>query len=69
MSRQNLTPVNVPAFPSNPLVPNPSEGDLYYNSSTLGLVVYNGTAWVAAGSGTGGGGASAINPFSFWVGN
>lgn len=46
MSRQALTPTNTPALASNPAIPSPRTGDLYYNTST-GLTVYNGTAWVA----------------------
>jgi hypothetical protein len=68
MSRQNLTPVNIPAYDSNPNFPNPRIGDAYYNTVSLGLFVYNGSDWVPASSGTGGG-ASPINPFSFWVGS
>jgi hypothetical protein len=46
MSRLALTPTNVPALASAPTVPTLRAGDLYYNT-TLGLQVYNGSAWVS----------------------
>ncbi len=41
-----LVPINVPSRASAPTVPTLESGDLYYNTST-GLMVYNGTNWVA----------------------
>jgi hypothetical protein len=49
MSRQALTPTNVPASATAISTPTLRTGDLYYNT-TLGLQVYNGTAWVTIGS-------------------
>ena len=49
MSRQALTPTNVPASATEINTPTLRTGDLYYNT-TLGLQVYNGTAWVTIGS-------------------
>jgi hypothetical protein len=51
MSRQALTPTNVPASATEINTPTLRTGDLYYNT-TLGLQVYNGTAWVTIGSGS-----------------
>ena len=41
-----LVPINVPSRASAPSVPTLISGDLYYNTST-GLMVYDGTQWVA----------------------
>lgn len=41
-----LVPINVPSRASAPTVPTLISGDLYYNTST-GLMVYDGTQWVA----------------------
>jgi hypothetical protein len=46
MSRLALTPTNVPASASAITYPTLRTGDLYYNTST-GLMVYDGTQWVA----------------------
>jgi hypothetical protein len=46
MSRLALTPTNVPASASALTYPTLRTGDLYYNTST-GLMVYDGTQWVA----------------------
>jgi hypothetical protein len=46
MSRLALTPTNVPASASALTYPTLRTGDLYYNTST-GLMVYDGTDWVA----------------------
>jgi hypothetical protein len=46
MSRLALTPTNVPASASALTYPTLRIGDLYYNTST-GLMVYDGTQWVA----------------------
>ena len=48
MSRLALTPTNVPASATDISTPTLRQGDLYYNTST-GLMVYNGSAWVAVG--------------------
>jgi hypothetical protein len=45
MSRQALTPTNVPASATAINIPTLRAGDLYYNTTT-GLMVYSGTAWV-----------------------
>jgi hypothetical protein len=49
MSRLALTPTNVPASASALIYPTLRTGDLYYNTST-GLMVYDGTQWVAVSS-------------------
>ena len=41
-----LVPINVPSRASAPTIPTLLSGDLYYNTST-GLMVYDGTDWVA----------------------
>lgn len=45
MSRQALTPTNVPASATAINIPTLRTGDLYYNTTT-GLMVYSGAAWV-----------------------
>ena len=47
MSRLALTPTNVPALASAPSTPTIRTGDLYFNTTTSSLMVYNGTAWVS----------------------
>ena len=49
MSRQALTPTNVPASASDISIPTLRAGDLYYNT-TEGLKVYTGSAWAAIGT-------------------
>lgn len=49
MSRQALTPTNVPASASDISIPTLRAGDLYYNT-TEGLKVYTGSAWTAIGT-------------------
>ena len=49
MSRLALTPTNTPASDTAISTPTLRAGDLYYNT-TLGLQVYNGTAWVTVGT-------------------
>ena len=44
MSRQALTPTNVPASATAISTPTLRAGDLYYNTST-GLMVYDGSVW------------------------
>lgn len=46
MSRLALTPINVPSSATALTLPTLRSGDLYYNTST-GLMVYNGSSWVA----------------------
>lgn len=55
MSQKQLVPVNLYASAANPTTPTPAIGDMYYNTTT-GVLIYNGTSWVAVGGG--GGGAS-----------
>lgn len=51
MSRKFLTPVNAPAFASDPSTPTPVAGDTYYNTTSNVLRVYTGSAWInVAGS-------------------
>jgi hypothetical protein len=49
MSRLALTPTNTPASDTALTLPTLRAGDLYYNT-TLGLQVYNGTAWATVGT-------------------
>lgn len=54
---QNFTvPVGLYAAASNPTVPTPAAGDIYYNTTSSEMRFYNGSTWVALG---GGGGAAA----------
>jgi hypothetical protein len=46
MSRQALTPTNVPASAVDISTPTLRTGDLYYNT-TIGLMAYNGSVWIA----------------------
>lgn len=50
MSRQALTPTNVPSSATAISTPTLRAGDLYYNTST-GLMVYDGAAWQQVSSG------------------
>lgn len=52
MSRQALTPTNVPSSSSAINTPTLRTGDLYYNTTT-GLMVYNGTDWTTVGTSSG----------------
>ena len=51
MSRQALTPTNVPSSATAISTPTLRAGDLYYNTST-GLMVYSGSVWVAVSAST-----------------
>ena len=51
MSRLALTPTNVPASATAINTPTLRTGDLYYNTST-GLMVYDGSQWVAVSTAT-----------------
>lgn len=53
MSRKFLTPVNIPALAAAPTSPTIVAGDLYFNTVSLTLYVWTGTAW-AESSGSGG---------------
>jgi hypothetical protein len=53
---QNFTvPVGLYTSATNPTVPTPATGDIYYNTSSSEMRVYDGSTWVAVG----GGGAAA----------
>lgn len=52
MSRQALTPTNVPSSATAISTPTLRTGDLYYNTTT-GLMVYDGTAWTTVGTASG----------------
>ena len=65
MSRKQLTPVNIPAFPANPSTPTPTSGDMYFNTSTNAMYYYTGAVWTqfqAGASAT----VAAITNFDFW---
>ena len=49
MSSLALVPLNVMSLANAPTLPTLRSGDIYYNTST-GLMVYNGSSWVAVGS-------------------
>jgi hypothetical protein len=68
MSRLALTPTNVPASASAISTPTLRAGDLYFNTST-GLMVYDGSQWVAVSASTvltdmDGGSFDSIAPYS-----
>jgi hypothetical protein len=65
MSRQNLTPVNIPAFTSAPSTPTAKSGDMYYNTISNSMYYYNGTSWQQFASGTGN--VPDINYYSYWT--
>lgn len=47
MSRLALTPTNVPASATDISTPTLRAGDLYFNTSTNSLMVYDGSNWSA----------------------
>ena len=51
MSRLALTPTNVPVSATDINTPTLRTGDMYYNTTT-GLMIYDGTAWVAVSTST-----------------
>ena len=51
MSRLALTPTNVPVSATDINTPTLRTGDMYYNTTT-GLMIYDGTAWVAVSTAT-----------------
>ena len=68
MSRQALTPTNVPSSATAISTPTLRAGDLYYNTST-GLMVYDGTSWTQVSSNVtiseiDGGEADSIAPYT-----
>lgn len=54
MSKQQLVPASNLSRPSAPSIPTITTGDMYWNSSTSTLMVYNGTSWVPAVTSSGG---------------
>ena len=48
MSRLALVPINVPARSSAPTVPTLRAGDLYFNTTTSLLMIYDGSSWNAS---------------------
>jgi hypothetical protein len=65
MSRQNLTPVNIPAYAANPVTPTSRAGDMYYNTASNAMFYYTGAAWTQFQAG----GSAAVAPitnFDFW---
>ena len=65
MSRQNLTPVNIPAFAANPSTPTSRSGDMYYNTASNTMFFYTGSAWTQFEAG-GSGSSAPITNFDFW---
>ena len=68
MSTKSLVPLNVLAKSSEPV--GQRAGDLYFNTATLKLRIYSGSAWIDI-SGTGGSGQLQIDggtPGSFYGG-
>jgi hypothetical protein len=68
MSTKALVPLNVLAVGTEPA--GQRAGDLYFNTGTLKLRIYSGTAWIDI-SGVGGGGGLQIDggtPASFYGG-
>jgi len=45
-----LTPLNAPAFASQPTTPTLNAGDMYYNTATGTLNVYTGSIWLTLGT-------------------
>ena len=65
MSRQNLTPVNIPAFAANPSTPTARAGDMYYNTASNTMFFYTGSSWTHFQAG-GAGSSAPITNFDFW---
>lgn len=63
MSRNQLVPVNNLTRTTAPTIPTVATGDMYWNSSTSTLMVYNGTTWVSAVPASGGSGDASFNDF------
>lgn len=66
MSKKALVPINVSTFDSNPAIPSPVAGDMYFNTNDQNLYLYTGTVWsaIALGGGGGGGGTGV----AWWLG-
>jgi hypothetical protein len=58
MSQQQLVPANNLSLTSAPTLPTITTGDMYWNTSTSTLMVYNGSSWVSAVTASGGAGAA-----------
>ena len=54
MSQQQLVPASNLSRTTAPTIPTISTGDMYWNTSTSTLMVYNGSSWVAAVTVSGG---------------
>jgi hypothetical protein len=66
VSRAALTPVNHPALAGAPTTPTLRAGDTYYDTS-LGLLVYTGTAWTQVYAVTIDGGTPSTNSFTWTI--
>ena len=55
MSQQQLVPASNLSRTTAPTIPTISTGDMYWNTSTSTLMVYNGTSWVSAVTSSAGG--------------
>lgn len=62
MAKRFLTSLRLVNLSSDPA--SASSGDIYYNSSTQAIKLYNGSSWSAVGSGGGGGGVSPVESAS-----
>ena len=56
MARKFLTPITPPSLSSDPLTG--TTGAIYFNTTSNVLKFYNGTSWLAIGTGAGGGGTA-----------
>lgn len=59
MAKKFLTPIVPPQLASDPV--SAVNGAFYYNTVSNNLKFYNGTEWVAVGTGSGGGGGAATS--------
>lgn len=66
MSLKALTPINVPWAAADPTTPTLRAGDLYANSGTGALRLYNGAAWANVSTGGAGTPASTVVAETGW---
>lgn len=58
MSQQQLVPASNLSRTTAPTIPTIATGDMYWNTATSTLMVYNGSSWVSATPGGSSGGAA-----------